>query len=85
MTNRKFIAIACALGLAATGLVACDKTGAMSPASAPAMSPAMSISNTPSDAMAPSSSEAMIPSDAMAPSGMDSQETTMMTEEKSGQ
>ena len=71
MTNRKFIAIACALGLAATGLVACDKTGATSPASAPAMSPAMSMSNTPSDAMAPS--------------GMDAQETTMMTEEKSGQ
>lgn len=37
MTNRKFIAITCALGLAATGLVACDKTGAMSPASAPAI------------------------------------------------
>jgi len=74
MTNRKFIAIACALGLATTGLVAC-----------PAMSPAMSMSNTPSDAMTPSSSEAMSPSDSMAPSGMDSQETTMMTEEKSGQ
>ena len=77
MTNRKFIAITCALGLAATVLVACDKTGAMSPASAPAMSPAMSMSDTPSDAMSPS--------DSMAPSGMDSQETTMMTEEKSGQ
>ena len=73
MTNRKFIAITCALGLAATGLVA------------PAMSPAMSMSNTPSDAMTPSSSEAMSPSDSMAPSGMDAQETTMMTEEKSGQ